>query len=174
MLRILGSQKKLCDDISRREMLVSGALSFTGLSLADLLEAQAEQGSPNDVTRPSSFGRAKSCILLYLWGSPSQLETFDVKPDAPIEVRGEYGDGIASSIPGYRVGELLPRVARVVDRTTTSLSRTNPWLKDGMEKIEDEHSSTTRAWMLRAAMDKAYTALSREESMTDEMPVTQK
>jgi len=171
VLRILGSQKKLCDGISRREMLVSGALSFTGLSLADLLEAQAEQGSPNEVARPSSFGRAKSCILLYLWGSPSQLETFDVKPDAPIEVRGEYGDGIATSIPGYRVGELLPRVARVVDRTTIVRSLTHPYPLHGIElaltgipklgqRFSDPHD--LRSWpFIGSVVDYLYEARSQ-------------
>ena len=132
MLRILGSQKRLCNGMSRRDMLVSGALSFAGLTLADLIEARSAQAATGDV-RSRSFGKAKSCILLYLWGSPSQLETFDVKPHAPVEIRGEYGDGIASSIPGYRVGELLPNTATVVDQTTIVRSLTHPFPLHGIE-----------------------------------------
>ena len=104
LLRILGSQKRLCDGTSRREMLVSGALSLGGVTLAELLAARSAQAETAG-SRSRSFGQAKACILLYLWGSPSQLETFDIKPRAPREIRGQYGNGIASSIVGYRGGE---------------------------------------------------------------------
>src|SRR5262249_46278560 len=62
-----------------------------------------------------AFGRAKACIVLYLSGGPPQHETWDPKPDAPAEVRGEFKP-IASAVPGLRVGELMPRVARLADR----------------------------------------------------------
>jgi hypothetical protein len=88
MLRILGSPKRLCDGWTRREMIRAGGLSLLGLGLADfLLLREAQAGPPPNLA--GSFGRAKACILLYLYGSPSQLETFDMKPDAPPEVRGE-------------------------------------------------------------------------------------
>src|SRR5581483_620978 len=95
MLRILGSPKRLCDGLTRRELLLAGGLSFFGLTLTDALRSRAAEGP-----KPSpSFGRAKSCILLFLYGSPSQLETFDPKPNAPVEIRGEMGM-IASNVPG--------------------------------------------------------------------------
>ena len=75
---------------------------------------------------PRSFGKAKACILLYLYGSPSQLETFDPKPDAPAEVRGELG-AIRSRLPGADVGELLPHTAGVMDRVTVVRSLTHPY-----------------------------------------------
>src|SRR6185312_14691101 len=72
------------------------------------------------------FGRAKACILLYLYGAPSQLETFDPKPEAPLEVRGELGT-IATAVPGLRVCEGLPRLARVLDRASVVRSMTHPY-----------------------------------------------
>src|SRR5688500_4407168 len=106
MLRILGSPKKLCSGWTRRELLQAGGLGLLGLGLGDFLclsEAQAGTLPKQD----SSFGRAKSCILLYLYGAHSQLETFDMKPYAPVEIRGELRP-IRSALPGCDVCELLP------------------------------------------------------------------
>ncbi|HYT90106.1 MAG TPA: DUF1501 domain-containing protein, partial [Gemmataceae bacterium] len=124
MLRILGSPKTLCNGFTRRDMLHAGALSLFGLGLSDyfrLAEAQAQPASP-----VRSFGRAKACILLYLYGAPSQLETFDMKPAAPAEIRGELRP-IRSSLPGLDVCELLPNLARVMDRVTVVRSMTHPY-----------------------------------------------
>lgn len=122
MLRILGSPRRLCDGLTRRDWLHIGGWGAAGLSLASLAgpAAAAER-------RPASagFGRAKNCIILFLYGSPSQLETFDVKPEAPLEVRGEFGV-IPSSLPGLNVCELLPQMAKIMDRTTVVRSVTHP------------------------------------------------
>src|SRR4051794_10906582 len=67
MLRILGSPKRLCNGLTRREMLVAGGLSLLGVGLSDYLRLSTAQANPT-VPRPHSFGRAKSCILLYLYG----------------------------------------------------------------------------------------------------------
>src|SRR5262249_17734789 len=64
-------------------------------------------------------------------GSPSQLETFDVKPAAPLGIRGELGT-IATAIPGFRIGELLPQTAKVIDRTTVVRSMTHPYPVHGV------------------------------------------
>lgn len=121
MLRVLGSNKVFCDGLTRRDLLHVGALAPLGLTLSNWSRA-AEQ-APSDPT--SGFGSAKRCILLYLWGSPSQIDTFDPKPDAPREVRGELGS-IQSAIPGVRVGEVLPRIAKMLDRVTVLRSLTHP------------------------------------------------
>src|SRR6516165_9648749 len=116
MLRILGSPKRLCDGWSRRDLLWAGGLGLFGLGLSDYLRlADAQAATQKNVAK--SFGRAKSCILLYLYGSPSQLETFDMKPDAPVEIRGELKP-IRSSLHGLDVCELLPHAARIMDRVT--------------------------------------------------------
>jgi hypothetical protein len=124
MLRIMGSPGRLCDGWTRREMLRAGGLSLFGLGLADFLRLADAQASPPQ--RPRSFGRARSCILLYLYGSPSQLETFDPKPDAPPEIRGEL-KSIRSALPGLDVCELLPNAAKVMDRVTVVRSLTHPY-----------------------------------------------
>jgi hypothetical protein len=123
MLRILSTPKNLCDGITRREAMRVGGLGLAGLSLADFFRLREAQAA---VERSRSFGRAKSCILLFLYGSPSQLETFDPKPDAPPEVRGTLGT-IRSSLPGCNVGELLPHSSRVMHLTTVLRSLTHPY-----------------------------------------------
>jgi uncharacterized protein (DUF1501 family) len=127
MLRILGSPRRLCAGPTRREVLRAGGVGLLGLAdFFRLREAQAARPE-----RLPHFGRAKACILLYLYGSPSQLETFDPKPDAPVEVRGELGV-IRSSLPGCLVGELLPRTSRVLDRVTVLRSLTHPYPLHGV------------------------------------------
>src|ERR1700720_3939464 len=107
MFRVLGSPRSFCDGVTRREFLQAGALGAFGLGLGDWLHAR-ELAPATPVS--ASFGKAKSCILLYLYGSPSQLETFDVKPQAPAGIRGDLGS-IATALPGYRICELLPETA---------------------------------------------------------------
>jgi hypothetical protein len=125
MLQILGSPKRLCNGLTRREMLVAGGLSLLGVGLSDYLRLTDVSASPA-TPRPRSFGRAKSCILLYLYGSPSQLELADMKPDAPLEIRGDLRP-IRSRLPGCDVCELLPRLGQVVDRMTVVRSMTHPY-----------------------------------------------
>ncbi len=132
MLRILGSPKRLCDGWTRREMLRAGGLGLLGLGLPDffcLREAQANQ--PRHAAPARHFGRAKSVILLHLYGAHSQLETFDPKPDAPVEIRGEL-KSIRSAVPGLDVCELLPNLARVTDRVTVVRSMTHPYPLHGV------------------------------------------
>src|SRR5262249_15842439 len=117
MLRILGSRKQLCGGWTRRDMLWAGGLGLFGLGLGDYFRLSEARASTAARPTRASFGRARSCILLYLYGAPSQLETFDMKPDAPVEIRGEMRP-IRSRLPGADVCELLPHVARVMDRVT--------------------------------------------------------
>lgn len=113
MLSMLDRPTRLCDGFSRREAMRVGGLSAIGLSLPHLIRRQAAAHNPED-TSPG-FGRAKSVILLWLLGGPPQHETWDPKPDAPKEIRGEYRC-IESVIPGLRVGELMPRTAMHTDK----------------------------------------------------------
>jgi hypothetical protein len=98
MLRIVAHSQRLCDGLPRRDFLRLGALGALSLAL------------PSPVRAAGSFGRAKRCILLYLTGGPPQLDTFDPKPDAPAEVRGELRP-IATRTPGLRFSELFPHLA---------------------------------------------------------------
>src|SRR5437868_6160101 len=97
MLRVLGHSKRLCDGLTRRDLLRVGGLGLFGLGAGANASSMA-------ASRPASFGRAKSCILLYLYGAPSQIETFDPKPKAPLEIRGEF-KSISSIVPGLDVCE---------------------------------------------------------------------
>jgi hypothetical protein len=129
MLRILGSGKTLCDGLTRRDFLHVGGLSTLGLGLDDLLRVQQAQAA---TTRPAAgFGKAKACILLFPYGSPPQHETFDPKPEAPAEIQGEMR-AIASAVPGLRVCEYLPQVARVMDCVTVIRSMTHPYPEHGV------------------------------------------
>jgi uncharacterized protein (DUF1501 family) len=130
MLRILGSARKLCGGMTRRDLLRIGGLGLAGMSLADLAAWQAASAD-DAVPRPKSFGRAKSIILIHLYGAPSQIEWVDPKPDAPLEIRGELGS-IPSSLPGCDVCELLPTFAQVMDRTTVIRSMTHPYPLHGV------------------------------------------
>lgn len=114
MLRILGNPRRLCDGFTRRELLTAGGISlFGGMTLPDVARAeQAARGSSAWV-RP---GRAKSVILLYLMGGPPQQDTFDLKPDAPAEVRGEFRP-IETNVSGIQICELLPKSAQWMHRS---------------------------------------------------------
>src|SRR5438093_13783268 len=103
---------KLCAGLSRRELLRVGGLSTLGLSLPALLAAPAGAAAP---AGSSTFGRARNVIFLWLQGGPPQHETFDPKPDAPAEIRGEFKP-IATNVPGIQFCELLPRTARIADK----------------------------------------------------------
>lgn len=100
----------LFDGYSRREWLRIGGLSCAGLSLSQLLRPTSLATDVDALT--TSFGRAKSCILIFLTGGPSQHETFDPKPEAPREIRGEF-KSIATSVPGIHFSELLPKTAKL-------------------------------------------------------------
>jgi uncharacterized protein (DUF1501 family) len=103
-------------DVSRREFLRAGTLSLFGLGLPHLLGARAQTGA----ARP----RAKACILLFMWGGPAQQDTWDPKPDAPAEFRGEFAP-IPTRVPGLRICEYLPRLAQRADRLALIRSMTH-------------------------------------------------
>ena len=121
MLRVLGSTKRFCNGMTRRDALWAGGLSLFGLGLGDYLRATANEPEQK---KEKHFGKAKSCILLYLYGSPSQLELADMKPDAPLEIRGDL-NGIKSTLPGCDVCELMPQTAKVMHNVSVLRSITH-------------------------------------------------
>src|SRR5436309_4367842 len=106
MLSILGRSHSFCDRLSRRDVLQIGGLALGGLSLPQLLRAEAQNG-----IRRSH----KSIIMIFLSGGPPHQDMVDLKPDAPVEIRGEFKP-ISTSIPGIQVCEHLPGIAKMVDR----------------------------------------------------------
>src|ERR1043165_8922838 len=92
--------------MERRAFLKIGLLGMAGLSLADLLKAEALAGKAS---------RERSVIILWMRGGPSQHETWDPKPEAPIEYRGEFG-AMPTSVPGIQICDLLPMSARMMDK----------------------------------------------------------
>ena len=103
--------RPFCDGLHRRDFLRVGATGLFGLNLTlpGLLQRQAQAGAP-------SAGKSDvSVIYVFLKGGLSTIDTFDLKPDAPSEIRGEFST-IPSNVPGIRVGELIPRVARQMDK----------------------------------------------------------
>lgn len=94
--------------LSRRQLLQVGGLGALQLALPELLHADAS--APGRSSR-----RERSCIFIYQYGGLSQIDSWDPKPDAPAELRGPYKP-IATAVPGLRIGELMPRLARLADR----------------------------------------------------------
>lgn len=121
MLSFLDRGSRLCDGVTRREWLRVGGLGVLGLSLPQLLASQSVLHAAPAANRlgqglsGTTFGRAKNVIFLWLQGGPPQHETFDPKPDAPLEVRGPFKH-IQTNVPGIDFSELLPRTAQRADK----------------------------------------------------------
>lgn len=105
--------QRLDDLLNRRQMLRSCSAGLLGLSLPNFLSLRA-QAAPAQ-SGGVGFGKAKSCIVLYCWGGVSHIDTWDTKPNAPAEVRGEFKP-IATSVPGIQVGEHMPLLAQQMHR----------------------------------------------------------
>ncbi|MCE9532699.1 MAG: DUF1501 domain-containing protein [Planctomycetes bacterium] len=125
---------------SRRDFLRVGGLSAFGLSLADYLQAAAPVLAP---TRKKN--RASSVILVYLGGGISHHDSFDLKPDAPEEIRGIYKP-IASNVPGLQVGELLPNMAKTMDKVALIRSAAH----------NNDHHETATNWVMSGRFGSAF------------------
>src|SRR5579871_3195103 len=100
------------DAVNRRTFLQIGSAGLLGLTLSNLLRLEAQGDS-----RPASSRRARGVILLYLDGGPSTIDMWDMKPEAQAEIRGEFRPA-ATAVPGVRICEHLPKLARVMDCVT--------------------------------------------------------
>lgn len=133
---------------SRREVLRAGALPLVGLGLPELLAARESVNS----ARP--LGKAKSCIVLFMWGGPAHQDTWDLKPDAPAEYRGDF-KSIATTVPGYRVCEHLPLLAQRTNKLAILRSVTHTdvnhisaphWLLTGRPSPRPEGAPRNEDW----------------------------
>jgi hypothetical protein len=111
---------RLCDGITRREFLRVGGLSALGLTFADFLRASHAQNP-----KPKTQNPDVSCILLWMMGGPSHIDTFDLKPDASSEIRGQFKP-IKTNVPGVEICEHLPNLAKRMDRVALIRSITHP------------------------------------------------
>ena len=123
MLTLYGPRGRFCDGVSRRSFLKVGGLAMGGVGLPQLLRAEEEAG-------PGARSH-KSVIMIYLSGGLSHQDTFDLKPDAPEGIRGEFKP-IETNVPGVRFGELLPRLSTSADKLAVIRS---------VVGLRDEHSS---------------------------------
>jgi hypothetical protein len=122
---------------TRRRLLQAGGIGILGLDLPELLSARAAAAGP----RPLRGGE-RSCIFIVQYGGASHIDSLDLKPDAPQDIRGPYRP-IATAVPGVRIGELLPRLARLADRycLVRSMSHRNGGHDGGMHVCMTGHSN---------------------------------
>jgi hypothetical protein len=106
MLTIPGKQTRFCDGLHRRSFLQIGGLALGGMSLPDILRAESTSGSQSP---------HKAIIMILLPGGPPHLDMYDLKPEAPAEIRGEFKP-IATNVPGIEISEVLPRMAQCMDK----------------------------------------------------------
>ena len=130
MLNLRGRSAKFCDGVSRRGFLQIGALGMGGLTLADLYRAEAQAAAPGHTS--------KAIINVYLPGGPSHIDTFDPKPEAAKEFRGEF-EAIETSVPGIRISQHLPKLAAMMDKLAIIRS---------LSGLRDEHAmnQTETGW----------------------------
>src|SRR5437870_678770 len=118
--------ERFCDGISRRSFLRAGGLAFGALALSDLLRLKAAGAV-------SPARRGKSVIMICLGGGPSHVDTYDMKPEAPAEIRGEFRQ-IKTNVPGMQLSEMLPRQAKIADKFAVVRSAT--WEEPDHQRIE--------------------------------------
>lgn len=109
MLTLLGGRQRFCDRLTRRSFLQIGGLGLGGISLPQLLRAEAQSG----ISRSH-----KAVIMIYLAGGPPHQDMFDLKPDAPSEIRGEF-QPISTNLPGVQISEHMPRLSQMMDKLVT-------------------------------------------------------
>jgi hypothetical protein len=149
MLTIPGPQARYCDGMSRRSWLEIGGLALGGLALPDILRAEAAARSGDRAAtegdRSTAHNSAKGIIMVLLPGGPTHLDTFDLKPDAPEEIRGEFRP-IATNVPGVDLCEHFPRLARIADKLTIIRS---------LVGFRDDHNThwCSTGWESHPAMD---------------------
>src|SRR2546426_7890728 len=118
MLSLPGKSGSTCDGFSRREFLRVGGAGVLGISLADILKLQAlAADAPDAAKQKAGWGKAKSVLFIFLQGGPSHIDIWDPKPDAPSNIRGEFKP-IKSSVPGIWLSEVMPQLAKQIDKAT--------------------------------------------------------
>lgn len=111
-------------EVNRRRLLYAGTAGFMGLSLPSYLSARSAIAKDSTESVPAAFGRARACILLFMWGGPAHQDTWDLKPSAPREIRGEF-QPISTSVPGIQISEHFPLLAQRTEQLAIIRSLTH-------------------------------------------------
>jgi hypothetical protein len=158
---LTGRRSTDCRGFSRREFLRVGALSALGLSLPDFLRLRQQAAA----SAPGTGPRGVNCILLWMQGGPSHLDTFDPKPNAAVEIRGEFGT-VPTRLPGIRISEHLPLLAQQFDKL--SLIRGHD-PKNGSHGVADHLMMSGRPFNPSLAFPCFGSVIARERGYRDGM-----
>jgi len=139
------STDKRCDGLTRRDFVRVGALSAFGLSLPGYLRATTTAPAASESAGAGAGARARSAVLVFLGGGLSHHDTFDLKPDAPAEIRGDY-QPIASTVAGLHLSERLPLLAQCMDKVTL--------IRSGAHN--NDHHETATNWVLSGRFGSAF------------------
>ncbi|MEM8733475.1 MAG: DUF1501 domain-containing protein [Planctomycetota bacterium] len=166
MLTIYGNSSRYCDGLSRRSFLTVGGLSFGagGLGLADIL--RAETTAPASKPESTSGLGHKAVINIFLAGGPPHQDMWDIKTEAPSEIRGEFRP-IPTNVPGIQIGEVFPKLAQLMDRSAVirsvvgcngrheSSSCMSGWISSNMSNLGGRPSIGSAITKLKGAVDTA-------------------
>ncbi len=128
MISFEGGKQRSCDSFSRRDFLRFSALGLGGLTLPDVLRLQAQAGTGKS---------PRAVIMICLAGGPSHIDTYDLKPDAPVEFRGEFKP-IGTNVPGFDICELMPLQARIADKL--ALVRSLQFVEPMQHELEEVYT----------------------------------
>jgi len=140
--------------LNRRRLLQAGALGGFGLNLAAASRAGA--ASPQHPNTPTPQRPIRACIVIFYYGGPSHLDTWDPKPEAPAEIRGEFGT-ISTSAPGVRISEHMPRTAKVMHHVALIRSMSHPMRNHNSAAVEALCGRTPLAGDLELLADTSQT-----------------
>ena len=133
MLTLWGPARRFCDRVSRRDFLRVGALGLGGLTLSDLLRLRAQAGQT---------GTPRAVIMVCLAGGPSHIDMYDLKPEAPVDCRGDFKP-IKTNVPGFDICELMPMQARIADKL--ALVRTVQFVEPMQHELQEVYSGFPKA-----------------------------
>ncbi|WP_406695064.1 DUF1501 domain-containing protein [Singulisphaera sp. Ch08] len=157
MFQLKNGSNRDCDGVTRRDVLRVGSLSALGLGLPEFLRARAMAGSP---------GKEVSCILLWLQGGISHIDSFDPKPEAPAEIRGEFGV-IDTKVAGIQVCDPLPRLAQHQDKFSI-LRSLNP--RNGSHGVADAYMMTGHPFNQSVTFPSFGAVVAKEKGDRNSMP----
>jgi hypothetical protein len=154
-----------CDGITRRDFIRVGSLTAFGLTMPGLFESRAE-AAPTVAAGKTSAKRDVACILLWMGGGPSQLDTFDPKPDAPQEIRGDF-KAIPTNLKGVYISEYLPKLAKNMDKLSVLRSVTSP---DGTHETATHYLLTGYPFTPAIEYPSYGSVIAREKGFQNGMP----